>query len=167
MTSDSELATSADGVARALQAHDYGVAVAESCTGGWIAKCLTDIAGSSQWFPGGVVCYSNDVKQQLLGVPSDTLASHGAVSEPVAGALARAVAERLGTDVGIAVTGIAGPSGGTADKPVGLVWFGWRAPDGSVTTRRSVFDGDRETVRRHTVAAALDGVERLLSGEGR
>mgnify|MGYP000509376356 CR=1 FL=1 len=158
MASDQELAAKAQCLADALQGRDCRLAAAESCTGGWIGKCLTDLAGCSAWFEGGVVCYSNAAKQALLGVSDDALAQYGAVSEAVAVELVRGAVGRFGADVGVAVTGIAGPSGGTAEKPVGLVWFGWYAPDGTVTTQRVVFEGDREAVRRGTVAAALDGL---------
>jgi len=158
MANDRELADKAQRLAEALEGRDCRLAVAESCTGGWIGKCLTDLAGCSSWFEGGVVCYSNAAKQALLGVSDQALAEFGAVSEAVATELVRGAVERFDADVGVAVTGIAGPSGGTADKPVGSVWFGWYAGDGTVTTQRVVLDGDREAVRRETVAAALDGL---------
>ena len=158
MANDRELAEKAQRLAEALEACDCRLAVAESCTGGWISKCLTDLAGCSSWFEGGVVCYSNAAKQALLGVSDQALAQFGAVSGAVAAELVRGAVERFDAEVGVAVTGIAGPSGGTADKPVGSVWFGWYAGDDTVTTRRVVLDGDREAVRRETVAAALDGL---------
>jgi nicotinamide-nucleotide amidase len=162
MSSDSVLAASAQELAEGLQAAGLRAGIAESCTGGWIAKCLTDIAGSSQWFEAGLVCYSNTAKQRLAGVEPATLNAYGAVSEPVAAELARGAVRQTGSDVALAVTGIAGPSGGTADKPVGLVWFGWCDADGRVTTQHAVFDGDREAVRRQTVARALDGMNGAL-----
>ncbi|MBS0567510.1 MAG: CinA family protein [Proteobacteria bacterium] len=136
---------------------------AESCSGGWIAKTLTDIAGSSAWFECGVVVYSYEAKESLLGVRPETLEEHGAVSretviEMVAGALAR-----FGATVAVAVTGIAGPSGGTADKPVGTVWIGWKRRGGYAHAEQFHFDGDREAVRRQTVAAALRGVLKILT----
>jgi nicotinamide-nucleotide amidase len=137
---------------------------AESCTGGWIGKVLTDIAGSSAWFLGGAIVYSNEHKQRSLGVPAETLAKHGAVSEAVVHAMAEGALTRLGGDIAIAVSGIAGPDGGTHEKPVGTVCFGWSCgSDGRVATitHRQVFSGDREQVRRQTVAAALERVLRL------
>jgi nicotinamide-nucleotide amidase len=137
---------------------------AESCTGGWIAKALTDIPGSSNWFLGGVVAYSNTLKQSLLGVLHSTLAAHGAVSEATAREMAIGALETLGGQVAVAVTGIAGPDGGQPGKPVGTVWFGWAwRTDGEIDTRVAMetFSGDREAVRRQTVARALDEVLRL------
>jgi nicotinamide-nucleotide amidase len=134
---------------------------AESCTGGWIAKACTDRPGSSHWFRGGVVVYTNELKTTLLGVRPATLQEVGAVSEATAREMAVGALERLGGDVAVAVTGIAGPDGGTADKPVGTVWFGWayRSAAGiDVRTRRQRFDGNRDEVRRQAVAAALQGV---------
>jgi nicotinamide-nucleotide amidase len=136
---------------------------AESCTGGWIAKTLTDIAGSSSWFEAGVVAYSYEAKEGLLGVRPETLEQHGAVSretviEMVSGALAR-----FGATVAVAVTGIAGPTGGTPDKPVGTVWIGWKRRGGYAHTELFHFVGDREAVRRQTVIAALRGVQRILT----
>jgi len=137
-------------------------ATAESCTGGWIAKILTDVPGSSAWFDRGFVTYTNEAKQDLLGVRADTLAAHGAVSEAtvremVAGALARS---RAG--VAVAVSGVAGPTGGTAEKPVGTVWLAWGTREGGLRTERCRFDGDREAVRRQAVARAIQGLDQLL-----
>lgn len=141
------------------------LATAESCTGGWIAKALTDVAGSSACFGYGVVSYSNAAKTALLGVDETTLTEHGAVSEAVVRAMAAGVLERSGADFAVAVSGVAGPDGGSADKPVGTVWFAWAGRgDGGVVVdaARLNFDGNREQVRRDTVVHALDGVyERL------
>lgn len=167
MHQESDLDAAVAGLTDQLVASGYRVAVAESCTGGWIAKSLTDLAGSSQWFEAGVVCYSNAAKQRLVGVNAETIDRHGAVSEATAAELARGAAARTGADAAIAVTGIAGPSGGTPDKPVGLVWFGWCAPDGTVTTAHEVFKGDRDAVRRQTVAAALGGMTQILTSRRR
>ena len=137
---------------------------AESCTGGWIGKVLTDIAGSSGWYLGGVVSYSNTLKQALLGVLPSTLAAHGAVSEAVAREMSIGALETLGGQIAISVTGIAGPGGGQAGKPVGTVWFGWAWYEGSEIETRvamEVFGGDREEVRRQTVARALGELLRL------
>lgn len=134
---------------------------AESCTGGWVAKACTDRPGSSQWFRGGVVAYTNDLKVALLGVQPRTLAVHGAVSEATVREMATGALERLGGDIAVAVSGIAGPDGGTPDKPVGTVWFAWaeRTPSGrAVRAARHHFAGDREQVRCQAVAVAIRGV---------
>lgn len=137
------------------------VVTAESCTGGWIAKAMTGVAGSSDWFDSGMVAYSYEAKQALLGVRPQTLESQGAVSretviEMVSGALVHS-----GASVAVAVTGIAGPGGGSADKPVGTVWIGWKRRGGYTRAELFHFDGDRDAVRRQTVAAALQGLETL------
>lgn len=140
------------------------VATAESCTGGWIAKVLTDLPGSSEWFGYGMVSYSNAAKQELLGVPASMLVEHGAVSEAVVTAMAEGALRRSDADLAVAVSGIAGPAGGSADKPVGLVWFAWAVIGAGglmVKAERRQFDGDREAVRRQTVAVALDGLLQL------
>jgi nicotinamide-nucleotide amidase len=142
----------------AAQAHHHSLVTAESCTGGWIAKVLTDIAGSSAWFECGIAAYSYESKQALLGVRPETLEHHGAVSretvlEMVSGALVHS-----GATLAVAVTGIAGPSGGTPDKPVGTVWIAWKRRGGYPSAEVFQFGGDREAVRRQTVAAALEGL---------
>lgn len=134
------------------------LATAESCTGGWVAKVLTDIPGSSAWFDRGFVTYSNRSKQELLGVRGQTLDTHGAVSEQtvremVGGALAHSDA-----DLALSISGIAGPGGATPDKPLGTVWFAWGAKDGPVRARVEHLPGDREAVRRQAVRVALQGV---------
>jgi nicotinamide-nucleotide amidase len=156
---DAELTDLAASLGHALRAQNARVATAESCTGGWIAKALTDIPGSSQWLEGAVVAYSNAAKLSLLGVPSELLAAHGAVSEPVVRAMAEGARARLGVELAVAVSGIAGPDGGTPDKPVGTVWFAW-ASGRRTTAARELFGGDREAVRRLSVAFAL---RRLLA----
>lgn len=141
------------------------VATAESCTGGWIAKALTDIAGSSACFGFGVASYSNDAKERLLGVNADTLERCGAVSEETVVEMARGVLELSGADFGVAVSGIAGPGGGSAEKPVGTVWFGWSAADAEgirVDTRCERLAGDREAVRRSSVHIALEGLHECV-----
>ncbi|MBV60721.1 CinA family protein [Abyssibacter profundi] len=143
-------------LAALLQARRATLATAESCTGGWVAKALTDRPGSSAWFMGGIVCYSNQAKQDLLGVPAAMLAEHGAVSEPVVQVLAAEARRRLGASLAVSISGIAGPGGGSADKPVGLVWFGWDDVSGSSTESR-VFEGGREAVREQSVRHALAG----------
>jgi len=149
-------------LANALTARGWTMATAESCTGGLIAGACTDRAGSSDWFERGFVTYSNAAKTDLLGVPADLIAAHGAVSEPVARAMAAGARAHAPVQVAVAVTGVAGPSGGSADKPVGTVWFGWATPQG-VFTERQRFDGDRAAVRRATVAHALAGLLQRLS----
>ena len=141
------------------------VTTAESCTGGWIAKRLTDTAGSSAWFELGVVTYSNATKTAVLGVPEALLDEHGAVSRPVVEAMARGAAERAGSEFAIAVSGIAGPGGGSERKPVGTVWFGF-AHRGRVDACCEVFPGDRDAVRRGAVEFALRGMlERITTHE--
>ena len=159
-----------DALARRVAGHadgsGLGLATAESCTGGWIAKVLTDQAGSSGWFHGGVVSYSNAAKVAMLDVPGSLLEAYGAVSEPVVRAMAAGMLARSGSDVAVAVTGIAGPGGGVPGKPVGRVWFGWALATGFVISRAETFEGDREAVRAASVAAALEGVLRHTGGEG-
>jgi nicotinamide-nucleotide amidase len=159
--SDRDLEALALKLGRALHVRGWRLATAESCTGGWIAKVLTDVAGSSQWFDGGVVSYSNASKMTLVGVAGDLLATHGAVSEETVCAMADGVRSRLGTELAVAVSGIAGPGGGTADKPVGLVHFAFAAPSG-LTAARRIFVGSREDVRRQTVALALERLVELV-----
>jgi nicotinamide-nucleotide amidase len=148
-------------LADALRNRGAMLATAESCTGGLIAGACTDLAGSSDWFERGVVSYSNRAKHELLGVPEPVLAAHGAVSEPVALAMATGLLAHAPVAITAAVTGIAGPGGGSAEKPVGLVWlaWAWRAADGTVQAEalRQVFPGDRAAVRMATVACALQG----------
>ena len=134
------------------------LATAESCTGGWVAQCLTAVAGSSDWFERGFVTYSNEAKSEMLGVEADTLLAHGAVSEATAAAMAAGALRHSHADWALAVTGIAGPGGGSKDKPVGMVCFGWAAFDGRVDTQTRHFAGDREQVRAQSVAHTLQGV---------
>ncbi len=159
--SDFTLATLALTVGRSLRKAGLTIATAESCTGGLIAKCLTDIAGSSDYFDRGWVTYSNAAKRAELGVPEALLARHGAVSEEVALAMARGALRRSPARVSVAVTGIAGPAGGTPDKPVGLVWIAWglkRQEGVQAYARLFRFRGGRNAVRRQTAAAALEGL---------
>lgn len=161
---DEEFTRLVDSVAERLTALGWTLATAESCTGGWIAKCCTDRAGSSAWFERGLVSYSNRAKQELLGVDSGVLEQHGAVSEAVARQMARGAREGAGVDAALAVTGIAGPDGGGPDKPVGTVWFAWDLGPGRADAQRCVFEGSREAVRRQTVAHALRGLFERLPG---
>jgi nicotinamide-nucleotide amidase len=146
----------------ALKSHGLMLATAESCTGGGVAQAVTDIAGSSAWFERGFVTYSNHAKQQILGVSASTLLQHGAVSEAVvremvSGALAHSEAQ-----VALAVTGIAGPDGGTPDKPVGTVWFAWEIQSGERVSRVHYLQGNRAEIRAQAVDIALQGVLELL-----
>ncbi len=134
------------------------LAVAESCTGGWLAQVLTAIAGSSTWFERGFVSYANVAKVEMLGVPEGTLARHGAVSEATARAMAHGALAHSQADWSVAITGIAGPGGGTPDKPVGTVCFAWAWRDGGCQAKTVCFAGDRQAVRRQSVAFALDGL---------
>ena len=158
---DSVLRTLAETLGRRMLASHDRLVTAESCTGGWIAKAVTDIAGSSDWFDCGMAAYSYEAKQALLGVRPQTLEVHGAVSretviEMVSGALVNS-----GASIAVAVTGIAGPGGGSDDKPVGTVWIGWKRRGGYAKAEVFNFEGDREAVRRQTVAAALLGLDAL------
>ncbi len=132
----------------------YGLAVAESCTGGQLAAAITDVPGVSSFFFGGVVSYSDNVKREILGVPQEVLTEHGAVSEPTARAMAEGVRQRLATDVGVGITGIAGPGGATDHKPVGLVYIAVATRDRTLC-REDVWPGDRDAVRRASVDASL------------
>lgn len=161
---DAALRATVEATAAALRADGKVLATAESCTGGWIAKLCTDIAGSSDWFEGGAVTYSNALKQALLGVRPETLKQQGAVSRACALEMVSGALTRLGAAVAVAVTGIAGPSGGTPDKPVGTVWIAWRRQGAAGRAEVFHFVGDRDAVRRQTAAAALDGVRKILTG---
>jgi len=161
--SDAALSRLSTRVGQYLLRTERRVATAESCTGGWIAKVLTDIAGSSQWVLEGFVTYSNDAKIRALGVPCSVLDAMGAVSEAVARAMAIGAVQRSGADVTVAVTGIAGPGGAVPGKPVGTVWVAWAVKRGrriDVVAELRHFRGDRDTVRRKTVQAALAGLLR-------
>ena len=150
----------------ALTAAGKSVTTAESCTGGWIAKAITDVPGSSACFAYGIVSYSNGAKESLLGVQNTTLVEHGAVSESTITEMAEGALNLSGADLGVAVSGIAGPDGGSVEKPVGLVWFAWAVREAgkiAVESENRCFDGDRESVRRQTVAHALRGVAERLS----
>jgi len=159
MTSDAELASLAKALADRLRTRRLKLAVAESCTGGWIAKSVTDIAGSSQWFDRGFVVYSNRAKTDLLGVAAQTLLQYGAVSEQVAMEMAQGALAHSHADLALAITGIAGPDGGTPDRPVGLVWLATRRRGRDAVAQEHRFAGDRDAVRRQAVAA---GLQRLI-----
>ena len=151
----------AEAVVTDMTAAGKAVATAESCTGGWVSKALTDIPGSSAVFHYGVVSYSNGAKEHILGVKNATLEEHGSVSQPVVEEMAEGVLNLSGSDIAVAISGIAGPTGGTKEKPVGTVWIAWAIRDGGkirTETHQAHFDGDRELIRELTVAHALQGV---------
>ncbi|WP_329740761.1 CinA family protein [Dyella sp. A6] len=160
---DAELHTLAHQVAGDVLRQKLMLVTAESCTGGWVAKTLTDLPGSSAWFDAGVVTYSYEAKEALLGVNPRTLEQTGAVSEETVLEMVSGALARFGAGLAVAVTGIAGPSGGTLEKPVGTVWIGWKRRGGYAHARLFHFDGDREAVRRQTVAAALEGLRKALT----
>ncbi|EBD9555804.1 nicotinamide-nucleotide amidase [Salmonella enterica] len=152
---DSELMRLSEQVGLVLKARGATVTTAESCTGGWLAKAITDIAGSSAWFERGFVTYSNEAKAQMIGVREETLAQHGAVSEPVVVEMAIGALKAARADFAVAISGIAGPDGGSEEKPVGTVWFAFASVIGEGITRRECFSGDRESVRRQATTYAL------------
>jgi nicotinamide-nucleotide amidase len=154
----SELKKLAIRTGETLQRRGWMAATAESCTGGWIAKCMTDIAGSSAWFDRGFVTYSNAAKQEMLGVDAAVLESEGAVSEATVAAMVRGALAHSRADIAVAVSGIAGPGGGRPGKPVGTVCFAWATRDGLQRLATCHFEGDREAVRRQSVAHALQGL---------
>ena len=155
---DASLRRLAERVGDTLRVNRHMVCTAESCTGGWIAKTITDIPGSSDWFDCGLAAYSYEAKQALLGVRQETLTQFGAVSRETAMEMVSGALITSGASLAVAVTGIAGPSGGTPDKPVGTVWIGWKRRGQYPIAKGFLFEGDREAVRRQTVAAALQGL---------
>lgn len=148
----------------ALKRDGLMLATAESCTGGLIAACMTEIAGSSEVFERGFVTYSNAAKVELLGVPADLIADQGAVSAEVAAAMAAGALAHSGADLAVAATGVAGPGGGSADKPVGLVYLGGARHGAAPVSERHAFPGDRRGIRLAAAAAALDLIARLARG---
>ena len=148
-----------------LRAGRHMLVSAESCTGGWIAKTVTDIAGSSEWFDCGMVVYSYEAKQAMLGVHPQTLETHGAVSRETAIEMVSGALVHSGASIAVAVTGIAGPGGGAPDKPVGTVWIAWKRRGGYALAELFHFDGDRDAIRRQTVAIAMQGLRRQVDGE--
>jgi nicotinamide-nucleotide amidase len=158
MPENERIAILSEGLVCELLVAGKTVATAESCTGGWVAKSITDISGSSQCFAYGIVSYSNSAKESILGVQAATLAEHGAVSENTVREMAEGVLKLSGADISVAVSGIAGPDGGSVEKPLGTVWFGWSSrQDGKVETNvlRRQLGGDREDVRSESVIIAL------------
>ena len=154
---DSETKALILGLAETLKARGWMCATAESCTGGLIGAALTSISGSSEWYAGGVISYANSVKVGLLGVSEEDLAAQGAVSEPVVRSMAQGACRATGTDMACAVSGVAGPGGGTPEKPVGTVWIGW-SKHGETRAKKFHFNGDRDSVRVQTVAEAIRGM---------
>lgn len=146
-----------------LLGQGWMLACAESCTGGWLAKVCTDLPGSSAWFERGFVTYTNEAKQEMLGVAAETLQAHGAVSEETVAQMAAGALARSRAQVSVAISGIAGPGGGTLEKPVGTVCFGWALQGGATSTERHRFDGDREAVRAQAVRHALQGLLKRLA----
>lgn len=163
---DVELEQLSRRVGGALAQRGWMLGTAESCTGGWIAEVVTATAGSSAWFDRGFVTYSNAAKVDMLGVSERTLASCGAVSEDTVAEMVRGALARSTAQVAVAVSGVAGPGGGSAARPVGMVCFGWSLRDRAASTATRHFSGDRESVRRQTVIAALEEVIRLTEGGG-
>lgn len=164
MTSEDDLFKLAVRVGHHLSTSSRQLVSAESCTGGWVGKALTDVPGSSTWYLGGVVAYSNDIKQSLLRVSKETLAVHGAVSDATVREMACGALEQLGGHIAVAVSGIAGPNGAQPGKPIGTVWFAWAWRHGQAihaNARLKLISGDREQVRRRSVAMALTGVLEL------
>ena len=157
-----EITELSEKLAKLLLQKKKQLAVAESCTGGWLAKCLTDIAGSSQWFERGFVTYSNAAKQEMLGVLPETLEREGAVSEAVVREMAAGVLQHSVADLSMAISGIAGPGGGVPGKPVGTVCFGLAYKDNVLQSDTQYFEGDREAVRRQSVAHALTQLLHVL-----
>lgn len=148
-------------IGKILTDKGWTMSTAESCTGGLVAATLTDFSGSSAWFSGAVVAYSNEVKMAQLHVPEQAIIDHGAVSEPVVRAMAEGICKTLNVDVGISLSGIAGPTGGTPDKPVGTVWMGWHV-NGKTYAEKFIFDGDRMSVKQQSLQTVLEKLYRLL-----
>ena len=154
-------------LAQLLLARGWRLALAESCTGGLVCATLTELSGSSEWFERGYITYSNQAKTECLGVPAELIESHGAVSEPVARAMAQGAQRNAGTNVGASITGVAGPTGGTAEKPVGTVCFGWTianaAGENVTASQTKLFSGDRQAIRQQATEYALAGLIQILN----
>ena len=155
---DSDLATLSEAVGAALCKHSLTLATAESCTGGWVAQVVTHTAGSSAWFERGFITYANDAKVEMLGVRLETLETHGAVSREVAEEMAAGALIHSKALISLSITGIAGPTGGSPDKPVGTVCFAWYSRGQAPESERRQFSGNRETIRRQAVVFALEGL---------
>ena len=161
--SDEELHQLASELGDKLRARGWMLATAESCTGGWVGQLLTSLPGSSHWYERGFITYANAAKIEMLGVPVDTITTHGAVSEETASAMAAGALAHSHAQAALAISGIAGPGGGTPQKPVGLVCYGWALADGTLMSSTCRLDGDREEIRSRAVAAALRGLIELLA----
>ena len=159
---ESELKQLAQELGVKLQARQWSVATAESCTGGLVGQLLTSLPGCSGWFERGFITYSNVSKQEMLGVPADTLEAFGAVSEETASAMAKGALQHSHAHVSLSITGIAGPDGGTPQKPVGMVCYGWALNDGRLFTSTCRLSGDRDEIRSRAAAAAIRGLIELL-----
>lgn len=160
--SDEELTELARELGTALCARGWLLATAESCTGGWVGELITALPGCSHWFERGFITYSNFAKTEMLGVTEETLAAHGAVSEETASEMASGALKHSRAQATLAITGIAGPEGGTPQKPVGLVCYGWALADGTLISSTCRLDGDREEIRSRAAAAAMRGLIELL-----
>ena len=160
---DNDLITVARTLGQALKVGNLSLTTAESCTGGWVAKVMTDIEGSSAWFDRGFVTYTNESKQEMLGVSVETLSTRGAVSEATVREMAQGALQHSHADLSLAISGIAGPGGGSDEKPVGTVWMAWSGRDGWLQTRKEIFSGDRNAVRMQAVFAALQGAQKKLA----
>ncbi len=160
--SDEELKQLATELGDRLKARGWMLATAESCTGGWVGQLVTAQPGSSSWYERGFITYANDAKIEMLDVPETTLAEHGAVSEETAMAMAAGALAHSHAQAALAISGIAGPSGGTREKPVGLVCYGWALADGTLMSSTCRLDGDRDEIRSRAVAAALRGLIDLI-----
>jgi len=163
--SDEELHQLAHELGGMLLARGWMVATAESCTGGWVGQLLTAIPGSSAWYERGFITYANAAKQEMLGVPAEILETHGAVSEETASAMAAGALAHSHAQATLAISGIAGPGGGTPQKPVGLVCYGWALADGTRMSSTCRLDGNREEIRSRAVAAAMRGLIELMGGK--
>lgn len=159
-----QLTPLAERVGRLISRQKILLVTAESCTGGWIAEAVTSVPGSSRWFERGFVTYSNQSKQDMLGVSADTLLKHGAVSEEVVLEMARGAILRSKAHVSVAVSGVAGPDGGSEDKPVGTVWIAWGQKLGYAEARLFQFSGNRQQIRHQAVREALQGIAQRLGG---
>ncbi|HLV76724.1 MAG TPA: nicotinamide-nucleotide amidohydrolase family protein [Marinobacter sp.] len=162
LATDRELQAAADTLGDLLIRQGLTIATAESCTGGWVAKALTDRAGSSAYLMAGLVTYSNEAKQAILGVEGPVLEQHGAVSESVVRQMVAGAIDTAGVDVAVAISGVAGPGGGSAEKPVGTVWFAWGTGSAETETSVQCFEGGRDAVRRQAVLYVLQQVTRFL-----
>jgi nicotinamide-nucleotide amidase len=161
--SDEELHQLAIELGEKLRARGWMLATAESCTGGWVGQLITALPGCSHWYERGFITYANAAKVEMLDVPEETLATHGAVSEQTAAAMAAGALKHSHAQATLAISGIAGPGGGTPQKPVGLVCYGWALADGTVMSSTCRLDGDREEIRSRAVAAALRGLIDLIA----